>query len=291
VRFLYHVVPQDTVVPDRYAPASLGTEGFIHASFAPDVSETARMYFAPNMPLKVWQWDPRRIAARVEYEQTPRGPMPHIYGTVPRDALRQELTVAQAGVAPDLVRGTRVAFLAFDGMTLLDLVGIMDPITRIKTMGFDDAFEASVVGATDLCWEAFGARLVPHSVRPALDGFDLLVIPGGPGTRALKSDEALLQWLLSYPEERWVATVCTGSVLYGGTSRLRGLRATTHHSAVAELEALGAILVRERVVRDGALTSGAGVTAGIDVGLAVVERLMGADVRAQIARQMEYAGL
>jgi len=288
VRFLYHVVPADQQVPERYAPPSLGSEGFIHASFRDAVAASAKLYFAPNAALKVWRWDPRRIAARVELDATPRGPMPHIYGAVPRDALLEELSVAEVAQRPDEVRGTRVGFVSFDGMTLLDLVGLLDPITRIKTMGFDPTLHAEVLSATEGAWSAFGARFETLRWRPPLADFDLLVIPGGPGTRTLKSDEALLSWLRTYPEERWVATVCTGSVLYGGTGRLRGLRATTHHSAIVELENLGATFARERVVHDGAITSGAGVTAALDTGLAVVERLMGVDVRVRIAQQMEY---
>lgn len=288
MRFLYHVVPADQQVPERYAPPSLGSEGFIHASFRDAVAETAKLYFAPNASLKVWRWDPRRIAARVELEATPRGPMPHIYGAVPRDALLEESSVADVAQGPDEVRGSRVAFVAFDGMTLLDLVGLMDPITRIKSMGFDPALHAEVLSATEGAWSAFGARFETQRWRPPLADFDLLVIPGGPGTRTLKGDEALVAWLRTYPEERWVATVCTGSVLYGSTGRLRGLSCTTHHSAIGELEALGAVFVRERVVHDGAITSGAGVTAALDTGLTVVERLMGPEVRARIARQMEY---
>jgi uncharacterized protein (DUF952 family) len=139
MRWLFHVcaVGQNDVA--RYAPASLAREGFVHASFLQDLEESARLYFPKDARLEVLQVDPRRLDVRVELTATPRGPMPHIQGPIPRDAIRAKVALgdfASAGFV-DRVAGTRFGFVAFEGMTLLDLVGVYDPLSRVRSMGFD----------------------------------------------------------------------------------------------------------------------------------------------------------
>jgi uncharacterized protein (DUF952 family) len=110
MRWLYHIRLADGApLPARYAPASLEREGFIHASFQGDVAESARLYFPAGAALTALRIDPRRLDARVEIVATPRGPMPHIHGAVPRDAIVEELAIEAIAGAPDRVEGTRIA--------------------------------------------------------------------------------------------------------------------------------------------------------------------------------------
>jgi cyclohexyl-isocyanide hydratase len=294
VRWLFHVrsvVLAEDAAP--YAPESLAREGFIHASYRDKVMESARLYFPSDAQLEVLQLDPRRLDARVIVVATPRGPMPHIHGAIPRVAICATHPLAQfeahaAGSVPDVVTGTRFAVVAFEGMTLLDLVGVYDPLSRIRSMGFDAASSCEIVGAHDgPIWAADGAELTARRIRPLLAEFDVLVVPGGPGTRALVHDESLVDWLRSFPDNRVVASVCTGALLLGAAGRLRGRRATTHASALEELAAYGATAVRERVVDEGQLVTAGGVTSGIDLGLHLVRRLEGDEAAEKIARQME----
>jgi putative intracellular protease/amidase/uncharacterized protein (DUF952 family) len=319
VRWLFHVrIKGDggflpvggsaPVSPDElYAPASLANEGFVHASFRDAVSESARLYFAqrPSDALEVLQIDPRRLGVSVEVAATPRGPMPHIVGPIARDAVAAVHPLsafdendaagplglgpegAQRGV-PDEVRGTRIALVAFEGMTLLDLVGVYDPLARIAGMGFDPSTRCEIIGAHGgRVWVHDGAELVVERVRPPLEEFDLVVVPGGFGTRSLVHDESLSQWLARYPHNRVLASVCTGALLLGAAGRLKGRRATTHHSALGELGQYGATVVRDRVVHDGPIVSAAGVTSALDLGLYLVRWLLGEDVAKRVADQME----
>lgn len=289
MRWLYHIRPgPGSPLPARYAPASLAAEGFLHASFQGDVAESARLYFPAGAELSVLRLDPRRLDVPVTIATTPRGPMPHVHGAVPRDAVIEELPLAAIAHAPDRVEGTRFAFVAFEEMTLLDLVGILDPLSRLASMGFDPTSTCSIVGATgSRVWSLGGASLSVESVRPSLDAFDALVIPGGYGTRALESDEEVIAWLRSFPENRLVASVCTGALLLGAAGRLRGKRATTHHSALTRLAEFEAIATEARVVDEGQVVTGGGVTCGLDVGMHLVRRLAGDEVARAIARQME----
>lgn len=298
-RWLFHVVRATELSWDRggrYAPPSLGTEGFVHASYRDAVLESARLYFAEGDDLRVLVVDPRRLDVPVEVATTPRGPMPHIQGTIPADAVR----VIELEAVPehdDVVRGTKIGFLAFEGMTLLDLVGPLDAVSRIATMGFDETTRCEVVALTrpeedetvlDVpVWAGTGLRITAERYRPALDAFDVLVVPGGFGTRALEGDPSVASYLETFPQNRLVASVCTGALLLGAAGRLEGKRATTHARYLHALEAYGARVVTERVVDEGQVVTAGGVTAGIDLGLHLVARLAGDEVRAKIAARME----
>jgi cyclohexyl-isocyanide hydratase len=288
MRWLYHIqATPGSPLPALYAPDSLASEGFIHASFHGDVRESARLYFRADQALTVLRIDPRRLDARVEIAATPRGPMPHLHGPIPRDAVVEELTLDAIDAAPDRVVGTRIAFVAFDGMTLLDLVGIHDPLSRIASMDFDSTSTCTIVSATGpRVWAAGGAALTVDAVRPALDAFDVLVIPGGHGTRALEQDAPVIDWLRGFPANRLTASVCTGALLLGAAGRLRGKRATTHASAIERLAGFGAIATNARVVDEGQLVTGGGVTCALDVGIHLVQRLEGEATAQAIARQM-----
>jgi putative intracellular protease/amidase len=275
--------------PGVLAPASLASEGFVHASYQDRVTESARLYFPAGEALVVHQIDPRRILdLRVDVAATPRGPMPHLHAPVPRDAVRQTLSVDDVASAPDRVTGTRFVVVAFAGMTLLDLVGVLDPLSRIASMGFDGTSVCAVVSAdTTTPWSALGATFSVTDVRPSLAFADVVVVAGGPRARALAEDPDVTQWLATLPSNRLLASVCTGALILGGAGRLRGRRATTHATALDQLARWGAEAVAERVVADGAIMTAGGVTSGLDLGVAIVRRLEGDDVADSIARQME----
>lgn len=289
MRWLYHLTTTPPAAADRYAPDSLAREGFIHCSYRDAVAESARLYFPQGAPITVLQVDPRRLDAPVREAATPRGPMPHVHGPIALDAVRARLPLHEVAAAPDAVTATRVALVAFDGLTLLDLVGAYDPLSRIASMGFDRSTSVEIIGAQRAAaWSADGAALSVARVRPPLDAFDLLVIPGGHGTRSLVQDADAMAWLASWPAHRLTATVCTGALVLGALGRLHGVRATTHRAARLDLAALGALVTDERVVDAGQVVTAGGVTAGIDLGLHLVARLCGASVADAVAAQMEW---
>jgi uncharacterized protein (DUF952 family) len=105
VRWLYHVLAGDVPLEDPFSPTSLGLEGYIHCSFRDAVADSARLYFAADARLRVLQIDPRRVGCEVRVADTPRGPMPHLHGAIPRAAIVRELTIDQLGEAPDHLSG------------------------------------------------------------------------------------------------------------------------------------------------------------------------------------------
>ena len=118
----------------------------------------------------------------------------------------------------------------------------------------------------------------------------MLCIPGGAGINALLADEETLGFVRRQAEgARFVTSVCTGALVLGAAGLLKEKRATTHWASHHLLEALGAIPVQERVVGDGKLMTGGGVTAGIDFALTLVAELAGREVAEAIQLNLEYA--
>lgn len=186
----------------------------------------------------------------------------------------------------------RIALLAFPGITLLDLIGVYDVLRRVGAMGVDPEVRCRVLGTETPVADEHGLRLVPEAVYEDLAGYDLLVVPGGHGTRELAKDARCIEYLRSWGEARPIASVCTGSILLGAAGHLAGKRATTHHRAYGELAPYCAEVVRDRrVVDEGRVVTAGGVACALDLGVHLVERFWGADARRRIADQMALASL
>jgi putative intracellular protease/amidase/uncharacterized protein (DUF952 family) len=290
MRWLYHLTDRTTSLHERYRPESLQREGFIHCSYASDVAESARRYFRDPNDVVAWRIDPRRVDVPLRVEGTPRGAMPHIYGAISSDAVRDEFAPSAWSALPDTITAHRIAFVAFSGMTLLDLVGVYDPVSRIRTMGTDADLVTDIVSATDaLPWSTDGASLTVNAVRPSLLGYDLVVVAGGVATRELCKDETILAWLRTRPAHRAWASVCTGSLLLAAAGVLKGRSATTHHTALDLLAAYDNVtVVRERVVHTDNIVTAAGVTSALDLGISLVSWLTDEATTLRIREQMEY---
>ena len=182
----------------------------------------------------------------------------------------------------------KIAFIVFNGMTVLDFVGIYDGITRLKSMGFMPALAWEICALSDHVSDDHGLRLASTWTGRPLETFDMLVVPGGFGTRELQYDDEFTEWLRSGEPASLKVSVCTGALLMGAAGFLAGRRATTHPSAYGELEPYCREVVPERVVEDGSIITARGVTSSIDAGLYVVNRLQGKEACIEIARQMDY---
>jgi transcriptional regulator GlxA family with amidase domain len=120
---------------------------------------------------------------------------------------------------------------------------------------------------------------------------DVIVFPGGVGTRPLQDDERVLEWVRhAHATTRFTTSVCTGSLVLGAAGLLNGLTATTHWSCYAELAAHGAIPTTQRVVEhaDRRLVTAAGVSSGIDMALRLVELLVDRTAAESAQSMIEY---
>lgn len=182
----------------------------------------------------------------------------------------------------------KTAFILFDRLTALDFVGVYDPLTRLRSMQVMPDFAWSLCAFSNEVTDDRGLRFIPDVVAEPLAGYDLIVVPGGFGTRPLQQDEAFLDWLRTAAPVPLKASVCTGALLLGAAGFLEGKRATTHPNNFADLAPYCAYVVDERVVDEGEVITARGVTSALDLGLHLVERLAGQTARARIAKQMDY---
>ncbi len=193
-----------------------------------------------------------------------------------------------------------VGIFLFEDVEVLDFAGPYEVFSRTRMepgvasrRSADTApFEVFTVSRDGAELAATGGlRVIPDHSFAATPHIDILVVPGGFGTRALVDDGDVIGWIRERADgAENVTSVCTGALLLASAGLLAGRRATTHRGALDLLgEVDGSIDVDRtaRVVEDGVITS-AGVSAGIDMALAVVERLCGRDVAEDTARYMEY---
>jgi transcriptional regulator GlxA family with amidase domain len=178
-----------------------------------------------------------------------------------------------------------IAFLLFEGITALDAVGPYEvlqrlPGARVRMLGARRGPVRTQEGSLSL----FADDALADCPHPGI-----LVVPGGYGVDRLLRDEATLAWIRgAHATSQWTTSVCTGSLLLGAAGVLRGLRATSHWNSLERLREYGAEPTLERVVFQGKVVTAAGVSAGIDMALALVARLTDTEIAQAIQLSIEY---
>ena len=179
----------------------------------------------------------------------------------------------------------QVAFLLYDGFTALDWIGPHDVFNALPdTECLTVAERPGPVGN-----ETGNLEIVASKSLGEVDSPDILVVPGGTGTRALLESEALLGWIRNVHEtSKWTTSVCTGSLLLAAAGLLDGAPATTHWLERDLLGELGATPVPDRVVEHGKIITAAGVSSGIDMALRLVQKIYGDEASQAIQLAIEY---
>lgn len=192
----------------------------------------------------------------------------------------------------------RVGIVVFDDVEVLDFCG---PFEVFSTTRLDEErrieepspFEVLLIAQFDKpAVTAGGMKVLPHSTFDACPDLDVLVVPGGWGSRREMKNDAMLSFVVSRAARvDTLASVCTGSLILGSAGLLDGLRATTHWRSLGLMRELfpGVVVDREsHVVVQGKIITSAGISAGIDMALHVVARYCGETVARSTARHMEY---
>jgi cyclohexyl-isocyanide hydratase len=178
----------------------------------------------------------------------------------------------------------RNGLLLFPNLTQLDLTGPYEVLARLP-----EAETLLLAKTLDPVRTEHGLALLPQTRLADCPALDLVLVPGGPGVNPLLEDSEVLDFLRrSAAAARWVVSVCTGALVLGAAGLLRGRRAATHWLSRELLPAFGAEPVSERVVIDGKFVTGGGVTAGIDVALAVAAEVAGRGAAEAIQLAIEY---
>lgn len=187
----------------------------------------------------------------------------------------------------------QIAILLFDGVEELDAVGPWEVLAYWIHEHPADGYEVSCMSRNGApVTAAKGLTLCPHHAVADAPALDVLIHPGGRGTRPLLSDAEHLAWVRAQRQTVPLLTsVCTGSLVYAAAGLLAGRPATTHWAALDELRALDRtvqVRAEDRWVDDGNVITSAGVSAGIDMALHLVSRLAGADRARQVRRGIQY---
>jgi len=177
-----------------------------------------------------------------------------------------------------------IGLLIFPRITQLDMTGPFEVF-----IGLPDAKVHLVWKSREPVTAIGGMAILPTTSFPDCPQLDLICVPGGPGINALLGDDETLGFIRRQAKgARYVTSVCTGALVLGAAGLLEGKRATTHWMSHDMLRAFGATPVAERVVIDGNVITGGGVTAGIDFAFTVVAQAFGAAVAKAIQLGMEY---
>ena len=194
---------------------------------------------------------------------------------------------------PETARRRQIGLLVFDGVEELDVVGPWEVLSNWTRMHPEDGWDV-------FCMSADGGPVVgvkslmlgAHHSTASAPPLDVLIHPGGDGTRPMLDDAQHLQWVRDARRDvPLMASVCTGSLVYAAAGLLTGRCATTHWASLNYLSELDPTVitdVRSRFVDDGDLITSAGVSAGIDMALHLVARLAGTDRAREVRRDIQY---
>ena len=186
---------------------------------------------------------------------------------------------------------TTIGILVFDGLEELDAIGPWEVFTSAAMLR-DDVRVVTVAERGDSIRCAKGLRIQPDHTLAEAPELDVVLVPGGQGTRREVDNPVLIDWLRRVaPRCSWLTSVCTGALLLCEAGFARGKRVTTHWGYVETLRKRypdTEVLEKRRYVRDGQLVTAAGVSAGIDMALWLVGQLWDVETARQTQRVIEY---
>ena len=184
-----------------------------------------------------------------------------------------------------LDRHLQIGALIFPRLDQMDFTGPFEVLSRISNSTFHIIWKDRLPVR-----DARGLLLTPEATLANTPPLDVLLVPGGIGQVDLMRDEPVLAFIRRQAANAMlVFSVCTGALTVGAAGLLRGVKCTTHWSALEVLAHLGAIPTGQRVVEDGKFISAAGVSSGIDGALLVAARLRGESAAREIQLYMQYA--
>ncbi|MGN8278545.1 isonitrile hydratase [Pseudomonas sp. SMN5] len=179
----------------------------------------------------------------------------------------------------------QIGLLLFPQVQQLDLTGPYDVLASLPDVKVHLIWKdlAPVTAST-------GLVLLPTITFDDCPALDVICVPGGTGVGPLMEDQQTLAFIKRQANHaQYITSVCTGALVLGAAGLLKGKQATTHWAYHSLLKTLGAAPVKERVVRDGNLITGGGITAGIDFALTLAAELFDQDIAQLVQLQLEYA--
>ncbi|MBP1996686.1 cyclohexyl-isocyanide hydratase [Paenibacillus eucommiae] len=184
--------------------------------------------------------------------------------------------------------GMKMAYILFDKMTMLDLVGFYEAVTWMGILKVKENVSWDFCSNQEYITDDRGLTVKINHVYPDLSGYDVIFIPGGFSTRQLRYDTEFISWIQTARDVEYKLSVCTGALILGAAGFLKDKKATTNPSAYDLLEPYCKEVIKERYVRDGNIFTGGGVSASIDLGLYFIESLTNDEVVRQVQEKLDY---
>jgi len=183
-----------------------------------------------------------------------------------------------------------IAYILFEDITWLDFIGIYDPISRLKSLDYLPELKWDMCSYTPSVNDTFGLEVKSTAIKPDLDKYDVIIVPGGLGTRKLAINTEFIEWIKTAEPVKYKISVCTGSLILGAAGFLKNKRATTHYNEYKTLEPYCKKVIKNRIVEDGDTITAGGVSASIDLGLFLCNKWAGKEAEQEIRKRMDYHG-
>lgn len=184
----------------------------------------------------------------------------------------------------------KIAYIVFDGVTWLDMIGVYDPISRLKSMKYLPDLTWDVCSFTNTAADNFGLEVNPTRIQPSLADYDVLFVPGGWGTRTLQFNRDFLNWIKTAGKVEYKISVCTGSLILGAAGFLTEKKATTNFAEYETLKPYCKEVIKERIVEDNKVITAGAVSASINLGLFLCKKWAGQAAHDEIRKRIDYHG-
>lgn len=182
-----------------------------------------------------------------------------------------------------------IGVLLFPQVEELDFVGPFEVLSYINKIRPASTKVLLIAEAAELV-EAFnGMRVIPDVTMATCPQLDILVVPGGKGRYVAMKNTAIQEFIQRQAQKaKYITSVCTGAFLLAEAGLLKNKKATTYHTAFAELASYGVEVLARKVVREGNIITAAGVSSGLELGLYLLREEFGAELAQEVADKIEY---
>ncbi len=184
----------------------------------------------------------------------------------------------------------KLAYIIFDGITWLDLIGIYDPISRLKSFDYMPGLSWDICSWSETVKDSFGLEIKPTKIKNSLSDYDAIIVPGGFGTRQLQFNDGFIDWIKTAEKVKYKISICTGSLILGAAGFLKDKTATTNFNEYEALRPYCKKVSMERIIEDGDVITAGAVTASIDLGLFLCKKWCGVKAEEEVRERMDYHG-
>ena len=185
----------------------------------------------------------------------------------------------------------QIGVLIFPQVEELDFVGPFEILSHVNYIKENSTNVVLVAEKQEPIIAYNGMKILPDISIEKCPQLDILVVPGGKGRLQAMKNQTIKSFIMKQSKgSKYITSVCTGAFILAEAGVLKGKRATTYHAAFQELEKYPSIKVEKaKVVQDGNIITGAGVSSGIELGLYLLKVLFGAELAQEVAVSLEYS--